>query len=118
MRMRRALAWLCALFCIWSSLFSAAFAVEIPPDLDDLGIDPWGDLGLIQETPEPTSTVPIGEPDQLDPVELEPEEEGGVSVFSLGDDGPYQFINVSSSVGAYFNANGLTPTTSLSLIHI
>lgn len=62
MRMRRALALLCALSCIWLSLFSAAFAVEIPPDLDDMGIDPWGDLGLIQETPEPAPTAPIGEP--------------------------------------------------------
>lgn len=78
MRMRRALALLCALFCIWSSLFSAVFAVEIPPDLDDLDIDPWGDLGLIQETPEPTSTASIGEPVQMDPVELEPAGEGGI----------------------------------------
>ena len=102
MRMRRALALLCALFCIWSSLFSAAFAVEIPPDLDDLDIDPWGDLGLIRETPEPTPTAPIGEPALQDPVELEPAGEGGISFYS---------VNPSQSV-YYYVANGVQLGTS------
>jgi hypothetical protein len=101
--MRRALVLLCALFCIWSSLFSAAFAVEIPPDLDDLGIDPWGDLGLIQETPEPTPTTAlIGEPALQDPVELEPAGEEEASFFS---------VNPSQSV-YYYTFKGVQLSTS------
>lgn len=69
---------LCSLFLVFCVVWPGAYAVEVP-DLDDLDIDPWGDLGLIQETPEPASTAPIGEPVQMDPVELEPAGEGGIS---------------------------------------
>lgn len=107
MRMRRVLALLFALFCIWSSLFSAAFAVEIPPDLDDLDIDPWGDLGLIQETPEPAPTAPIGEPALQDPVELEPAGEGE-SFFSLYPDGSSYAVSFPVSGMGYeiFSSSG------------
>lgn len=109
MRMRRALALLCALFCIWSSLFSAAFAVDT---LEDLEIDPWGDLGLIQETPEPTPTAPIGEPAFQDPVELEPAGEGGSPILrSL----PSSTLRFSMGSGAYFyysNSGTVRPSAS------
>lgn len=101
MFMRRLLALLCSLFLIFCVAWPGAYAVEIP-DLDDLGIDPWGDMGVIQETSEPTPSPLIQQPALLDPVDLEPVGESGSSVFS---------VNPSQSV-YYYIANGVQLGTS------
>lgn len=48
MSMRRPMALLCALCFILSSPFSAAYAVDAK-SIDELGIDPWGDLQQMQQ---------------------------------------------------------------------
>lgn len=61
-----------------------------------MDIDPWGDLGVIQATPEPTP-LPSASPDLIDPFVIEPVGEEGSSVFS---------VNPSQSV-YYYIANGV-----------
>lgn len=120
MRMRRVLALLFALCCILSSLFSAAWAADLPPDLEDLGIDPWGDLGIIQQTPEPTSSPLIQEPVLIDPVLSDPDlvGEGGGLLYSLPSDSTPTFNvslfpgEISGIIGSAFftswkNSNGI-----------
>lgn len=108
---RRFSAWLCALCFGLSALSSVALAVDMP-GIDDLGIDPWGDLEIIRPTPtvEPT-------PEQLPPAAPiqvpEPDAAGeGAGLFSLVPGGSqfYEFrvlgaFTLSSNNGniAYFN---------------
>lgn len=107
MRMRRVLAWLCVLCCISSSLFSVAFAVDT---LEDMDIDPWGDLELIQQIPEPTSSPVI-----QDPFEFEPEGEWhnpvysilpGETAYSIGSQAVGPFVFYTSSDGVTFSTEG------------
>lgn len=97
MFIRRLLALLCSLFLVFCVAWPGAYAVEVP-DLEDMGIDPWGDLGLIQETPEPAPTAQISEPAQLDPVVIDDEGEGGASVFSIGGGKAYSIRTTSANL--------------------
>lgn len=83
MSMRRFLAALCSLCFIFSTLFSAAYAFEAP-NLDDMGIDPWGDLGIIQQTPEPTPApeLTVRDPDPEDP-QLDMAGEGAFAIMPV-----------------------------------
>lgn len=75
MRKLRYLRWLCSLSLVASLLSGVAFGVEIP-NLDDLGIDPWGDYNNLPSilptvTPAPSSA---------------PEECEGEGLYSLDSD--------------------------------
>lgn len=91
---------LCSLFLIFCVAWPGAYAVEMP-DLDDLGIDPWGDLGIIQDTPEPVPSSLIQESVSLAPVDLEPAGEEGIALTSISDD-----------IGVYFRIWQTSPSLS------
>lgn len=105
MYMRRLLAVLCALCCILSSPFSAAYAVEAP-NLDDLGIDPWGDLGIIQDTPQPAPSSELIQ----DPPQMDDEAGEGGSLFSLIPEGNMYLTSYS---GNFISYSGYQPHLTL-----
>lgn len=106
---RRVLVLLFVLCFGLSSLCSGALAVDT---LDDMDIDPWGDLGIIQETPDPTpfpSDSPLMDPVVIEPVE---DEEGVVFAANNGDSyspSSAQFSYVASGSGSF---NGVSKSFS------
>lgn len=69
MRKLRFLRWLCSLSLVASLLSGVAFGAGIP-NLDDLGIDPWGDYNnlpsvLLTASPAPSSVPEVWEGDSL-----------------------------------------------------
>lgn len=90
MLQRRCLRWLCSLFLVASLLSGVAFGAGIP-NLDDLGIDPWGDYNNLPSilptvTPAPSSA---------------PEEREGEGLYSLDSDTDIMLSSVDIGGGNF-----------------